>query len=58
MLVKLPLYDLTELIIGKGMVVHDHFGPGLFETVYKREAAFFESAEDQKDKCRQPPEPL
>jgi GxxExxY protein len=36
MLVQLPLHDLTELIIGKGMVVHDHFGPGLFETVYKR----------------------
>jgi GxxExxY protein len=36
MLVPLPLYDLTELIIAKGIVVHGHFGPGLFETVYKR----------------------
>ena len=36
MLVQLPLYDLTELIIAKAMVVHDHFGPGLFENVYKR----------------------
>ena len=36
MLVQLPLYDLTELIIAKAMVVHDHFGAGLFETVYKR----------------------
>jgi GxxExxY protein len=36
MLVQLPLYDHTELIIAKGIVVHDHFGPGLFETVYKR----------------------
>ena len=35
MLVQLPLYDLTELIIAKAMVVHDHFGPGLFENVYK-----------------------
>jgi len=31
MLVQLPLDDLTELIIGKGMAVHDHFG--LFENV-------------------------
>jgi len=36
MLIQLPLYDLTELIIAKAIVVHDHFGPGLFETVYKR----------------------
>jgi GxxExxY protein len=36
MLVQLPLHDLTELIIAKGMAVHDHFGPGLFENVYKR----------------------
>jgi len=33
MLVQLPLDDLTELIIGKGMAIHDHFGPGLFENV-------------------------
>lgn len=36
MLVQLPLHDLTQLIIGKGMVIHDHYGPGLFENVYKR----------------------
>jgi GxxExxY protein len=36
MLVRLPLSELTELIIAKGIAVHDHFGPGLFETVYKR----------------------
>jgi GxxExxY protein len=34
--VHLPLSDLTEVIIGHGMVVHDHFGPGLFERVYQR----------------------
>jgi GxxExxY protein len=34
-LAPLALNDLTELIIAKGMVVHDFFGPGVFETVYK-----------------------
>jgi GxxExxY protein len=34
--VQLPLHDLTELIIAKGIVVHQYYGPGLFETVYKR----------------------
>jgi GxxExxY protein len=34
--VQLPLHDLTQLIIAKGIVVHRYFGPGLFETVYKR----------------------
>jgi GxxExxY protein len=36
MLIQLPHHDLTEFIIGKGMVVHDYFGPGMFEPVYKR----------------------
>jgi GxxExxY protein len=36
MLIQLPHHDLTEFIIAKGMVVHDYFGPGMFETVYKR----------------------
>jgi len=36
MLVELPYHDLTELIIAKGIAVHNYFGPGLFETVYKR----------------------
>src|SRR5262245_33964375 len=26
--------ELTELIIGCGIKVHEHFGPGLFESVY------------------------
>jgi GxxExxY protein len=36
MAIQLPLYELTELIIAKGMVVHSHFGPGLLETACKR----------------------
>lgn len=43
MLVQLPLYDLTELIIAKAIVVHDHFGPGLFETVYSARSGCFSS---------------
>ena len=27
--------DLTDLIIDCGIKVHDHFGPGLLESVYK-----------------------
>ena len=31
--------DLTESIIGCAMRVHEHFGPGLFESVYQRAVA-------------------
>jgi GxxExxY protein len=34
--IHLPLFDLTELIIAESIVVHRHFGPGLFENIYKR----------------------
>lgn len=36
MLIVTPYDDLTELIIGKAITVHDDFGPGLLESVYKK----------------------
>jgi GxxExxY protein len=36
MLIPTPLNDLTEIIIGKAIVIHDYFGPGMFENIYKR----------------------
>ena len=31
-----PYEELTETVIGCGLRVHEHFGPGLFESVYRR----------------------